>query len=70
MRALKFIPRLNEERHDRESDALTGYRHSAEQLRSPTSLLMEPVNRRNAGLFYIVPLCAGLGADEPTDFDR
>jgi serine/threonine-protein kinase len=65
LRALKFIPILDEDRHDREFEALTRYRQSANQLRSPAILLIEHVNRREDGLFYIMPLCDGYGAADP-----
>lgn len=69
LRALKFIPILDEERHDREFEALTRYRQSANQLRSPAILLIEHVNRREDGLFYIMPLCDGYGAADPVNPD-
>ena len=67
LRALKFIPILDEGRHAREFEALTRYRQSANQLRSPAILPIEHVNRREDGLFYIMPLSDGSGAADPVD---
>ncbi len=69
LRALKFIPTLDQERHDREFEALTRYRHSANQLRSSSIMPIEHANRRADGLFYIMPLCDGYGAEDPTNFE-
>jgi hypothetical protein len=69
LRALKFVPILDEGRHAREFEALTRYRQSANQLRSPAILPIEHVNRREDGLFYIMPLSDGSGAEDPVDPD-
>lgn len=69
LRALKFIPTLDKERHDREFEALTRYRQSANQLRFPGIIPIEHVNRREDGLFYIMPLCDGYGAKDPTNLE-
>jgi len=65
LRALKFVPILDQGRHDREFVALTRYRQSANQLRSPAIIPIEHVNRREDGLFYIMPLSDGYGAADP-----
>ena len=69
LRALKFVPILDEGRHDREFEALTRYRQSANQLRSPAIIPIEHVNRRDDGLFYIMPLCDGYGSEDPAHPD-
>ena len=69
LRALKFVPILDEGRHDREFEALTRYRQSANQLRSPAIIPIEHVNRREDGLFYIMPLSDGYGAADPLHLD-
>jgi len=66
-RALKFIPAVDQERLKKEFDALCRYRTAAGQLRSPAIMPIEHVNLRNDGLFYIMPLADGYGADDPMD---
>ncbi len=69
LRALKFIPMLDRDRHDREFEALVRYRQFAMQLRSPAIMPIEHVNRNERGLFYIMPLCDGYGAVDPASPD-
>ncbi len=64
-RALKFIPAVDPGRVEKEFDALCRYRTAAGQLRSPSIMPIEHVNRRPGGLFYIMPLADGFGADDP-----
>ena len=66
-RALKFIPAIDPGRIEKEFDALCRYRTAAGQLRSPSIMPIEHVNRRSDGLFYIMPLADGYGATDPTD---
>jgi len=66
-RALKFIPAVDQDRLKKEFDALCRYRTAAGQLRSPAIMPIEHVNLRNDGLFYIMPLADGYGADGPMD---
>ena len=65
LRALKFIPAIDPGRIEKEFDALCRYRTAAGKLRSPSILPIEHVNRRNDGLFYIMPLADGYGAADP-----
>ena len=67
LRALKFIPRTSGAQIQKEFDALCRYRTAAGQLRSPSIMPIEHVNRTNAGLFYIMPLADGHGAEAPRD---
>jgi serine/threonine protein kinase len=64
-RALKFIPATVSGHIDKEFDALCRYRSAAGQLRSPSIMPVEHVNRINDGLFYIMPLADGYGALDP-----
>ena len=64
-RALKFIPGSEPTRLKKEFDALISYRTAAGQLRSPSIMPIEHVNRRSDGLYYIMPLADGYGADDP-----
>ena len=64
-RALKFIPAIDPGRIQKEFDALCRYRTAAGQLRSPSIMPIEHVNRRSDGLFYIMPLADGFGAVDP-----
>jgi len=66
-RALKFIPALDQGRIQKEFDALCRYRAAAGQLRSPSVLPIEHVNRRSDGLFYITPLADGYGSSDPLE---
>jgi len=66
-RALKFIPDIDPGRIQKEFDALCRYRTAAGQLRSPSIMPIEHVNRRIDGLFYIMPLADGFGAADPLD---
>ncbi len=66
-RALKFIPTADQGRLQKEFDALCRYRTAAGQLRSPSIMPIEHVNLRSDGLFYIMPLADGYGADAPMD---
>lgn len=67
LRALKFIPATDPGRIEKEFDALCRYRTSAGQLRSPSIMPIEHVNRSSDGLFYIMPLADGYGAADPMD---
>ena len=67
LRALKFIPAIDPGRIEKEFDALCRYRTAAGQLRSPSIMPIEHVNRRIDGLFYIMPLADGFGAADPMD---
>jgi len=64
-RALKFISATDPARLKKEFDALIRYRTAAGQLRSPSIMPIEHVNLGNDGLFYIMPLADGYGADDP-----
>lgn len=66
-RALKFIPTTHADRLEKEYEALVHYRKAAAQLRSPHLVLIEHVNRNDAGLYYVMPLADGSGADDPSD---
>ncbi len=66
-RALKFIPDIDPGRIQKEFDALCRYRTAAGQLRSPSIMPIEHVNRRSDGLFYIMPLADGYGSSDPLD---
>ena len=65
-RALKFIPATSTGRLEKEFDSICKYRAAATQLRSPSLMPIEHVNRRGDGLFYIMPLSDGYGAQDPT----
>jgi len=67
LRALKFIPAMDPGRIEKEFDALCRYRTAAGQLRSPSIMPIEHVNRSSDGLFYIMPLADGYGAADPMD---
>ena len=67
LRALKFIPATDQGRIEKEFDALCRYRTAAGQLRSPSIMPIEHVNRRSDGLFYIMPLADGYGAADPLE---
>ena len=66
-RALKFIPDIDPGRIQKEFDALCRYRTAAGQLRSPSIMPIEHVNRRSDGLFYIMPLADGYGSSDPLE---
>ena len=66
-RALKFISGANREVLQKELDALVRYRQAAGQLRSPHLMPIEHVNTNTFGLFYVMPLADGFGADDPTN---
>ena len=66
-RALKFIPAMDPGRIEKEFDALCRYRTAAGQLRSPSIMPIEHVNRRSDGLYYIMPLADGHGSSDPLD---
>ncbi|TSA32668.1 MAG: hypothetical protein D4R65_09100 [Verrucomicrobiaceae bacterium] len=68
-RALKFIPAADPTRLNKEFDALVSYRTAAGQLRSPSIMPIEHVNRISDGLFYIMPLADGYGAADPQSSD-
>lgn len=69
LRALKFIRAADTGRIEKEFDAICKYRTAAAQLRSPSIMLIEHVNRRSDGLFYVMPLADGYGAQDPGDPD-
>ena len=66
-RALKFIPAMDPGRIEKEFDALCRYRTAAGQLRSPSIMRIEHVNRRSDGLYYIMPLADGYGSSDPLE---
>jgi serine/threonine protein kinase len=66
-RALKFIPDIDPGRIQKEFDALCRYRTAAGQLRSPSIMPIEHVNRRSDGLYYIMPLADGYGSSDPLE---
>jgi len=66
-RALKFIPAMDPGRIEKEFDALCRYRTAAGQLRSPSIMPIEHVNRRSDGLYYIMPLADGYGSTDPLE---
>jgi len=63
-RALKFIPATSTGHLEKEFDSICKYRAAATQLRSPSLMPIEHVNRRSDGLFYIMPLSDGYGVQE------
>jgi serine/threonine protein kinase len=65
-RALKFIPATSTGHLEKEFDSICKYRAAATQLRSPSLMPIEHVNRRSDGLFYIMPLSDGYGVQDPT----
>ncbi|MEI6036162.1 MAG: serine/threonine protein kinase, partial [Verrucomicrobiae bacterium] len=67
LRALKFIPATSGGQIEKEFDALCRYRTAAGQLRSPSIMPIEHVNRTSAGLFYIMPLADGQGSSDPLE---
>ncbi len=64
-RALKFIPTGNGRALDKEYAALVRYRKAAGQLRSPHLTPIEHVNRCESGLYYVMPMADGDGANSP-----
>jgi len=66
-RALKFIPATTGGQIQKEFDALSKYRTAAGQLRSPSIMPIEHANTTSDGLFYIMPLADGYGAEDPLD---
>jgi serine/threonine protein kinase len=66
-RALKFIPDGDTDRLEKEYQALLHYRKAAARLRSSHLVPIEHVNRNDAGLYYVMPLADGTGADDPAD---
>lgn len=69
-RALKLISGANPDILQKELDALIRYRQAAGQLRSPHLMPIEHVNTHALGLFYVMPLADGYGADDPADEAR
>ncbi len=66
-RALKIIPAGDADRLKKEYEALLHYRKAAVRLRSRHLVSIEHVNRNEAGLYYVMPLADGIGADDPSD---
>lgn len=66
-RALKIISTTSPDHLRKEYDSLLQYRKSSVQLRTPHLLPIEHVNLMADGLFYIMPLADGIGADDPAD---
>jgi len=66
-RALKFISTHDSDRLEKEYQALIHYRKAVAMLRSPRLVPIEHVNRNDAGLYYVMPLADGSGADDPSD---
>ncbi len=66
-RALKFISTHDSDRLEKEYQALIHYRKAVGMLRSPRLVPIEHVNRNEAGLYYVMPLADGSGADDPAD---
>ena len=65
--ALKFIPASTPGILQKEKNALIQYRKKVNPLHSPHLLPIEHVNETADGLYYIMPLADGHGADSPTD---
>ncbi len=66
-RALKFVAEARAQHFEKEFDALVRYRRVSAQLRSPSLMAIEHVNRADDGIFYVMPLADGTGADSPED---
>ena len=66
-RALKIIPSTSVSHLQKEYEALLHYRKAAAALRSPHLLSIEHVNLIDLGLFYVMPLADGIGAEDPAD---
>lgn len=66
-RAIKFISTHDSDKLDKEYQALIHYRKAVSQLRSPQLVSIEHVNRNEAGLYYVMPLADGSGAEDPSD---
>ncbi len=66
-RALKFISGDAPDVAGKEKDALISYRQAARQLHSPHLMPIEHVNSLPLGLFYVMPLADGYGAEDPAD---
>lgn len=64
-RALKFISASSSALAEKELQALVQFRNAGNQIRSPFLVSIEHVGRTEAGLFYVMPLADGLGADDP-----
>ncbi len=63
-RAMKIIPRDSHAILQKEYEALLHYRNAAATLRSPHLLTIEHVNLIDLGLFYVMPLADGVGAED------
>ena len=68
-RALKIIPSTSASHLQKEYDALLHYRKASAALRSPNLLPIEHVNLNEQGLFYVMPLADGAGAEDPANSD-
>jgi serine/threonine protein kinase len=66
-RALKIIPSTSASHLQKEYESLLHYRKASAALRSPHLLPIEHVNLIEQGLFYVMPLADGAGADDPSD---
>jgi len=66
-RALKFISGDAPDVAGKEKDALIRYRLAARKLHSPHLMPIEHVNSLPSGLFYVMPLADGYGAEDPAD---
>lgn len=67
--ALKFIPAADPARLEQEFDALCKYRRTNGQLLSRAIMPIEHVNRREDGIFYIMPLADGVDGNDPMHAD-
>ena len=66
-RALKHVTAADTEILEKERHALVRYRQAASQLRSPHLMPIEHVNSNETGLFYVMPLADGIGAEDPAE---
>ena len=67
LKALKFVTASRPEMLEKELGSLIRYRQEFRDLRSPHLMPIEHINRCKDGLYYIMPLADGLGADNPED---
>ena len=67
LKALKFVTASRPEMLDKELGSLVRYRQAAHALRSPHLMPIEHINRCQDGLFYVMPLADGQGAENPEE---
>jgi uncharacterized membrane protein YkvA (DUF1232 family) len=65
--ALKFVSSADSSLLQREFEALCKFREARDRLSCEAILPVEHVNRREDGIFYIMPLADGCGAADPVD---